>query len=230
MSMNALSPPRPWARRLERLLSAAALLSLGIWSWAWLDTSFYELVQNRRLGAILGRELLGASGPSEGRTATATRQEIAVSGLIGRIDIPRLEVHTIVAEGADPLILQRAVGHVPKSALPGEGGNVVLAAHRDSFFSNLKELRMGDPVRITTPDGVFEYRVDSINVVRPEQTEVLAQTSVPTLSLITCYPFHYLGPAPKRYVVRAAQVDPPGAPPSSGPRSDSPGGFAPDWR
>jgi sortase A len=101
------------------------------------------------------------------------------------------------------------VGHLPKTAFPGEPGNVVLAGHRDSFFSDLGEVRSGDRVRITTPDGVFEYRVDSRRVVSPEQTEVLTATGLPTLTLITCYPFDYLGLAPKRYVIRARQVDRP---------------------
>ncbi len=155
---------------------------------------------------------MDSPGPSNGGIAAATRRQVEASGLIGRIEIPRLRLRTIVAEGADPLVLHRAVGHLPKTAFPGEPGNVVLAGHRDSFFSSLEEVRSGDRIRITTPDGAFEYRVDAKSVVRPEQTEVLTHTSVPTLTLITCYPFHYLGPAPKRYVIRARQVArPPGS-------------------
>ena len=202
-----VSLPRPlWTRPLERLLFAVALLLLGIGSWAWLDRFAYELVQSRRLDGILGREPMDSPRPSNGGIAAATRRQVAASGLIGRIEIPRLRLRTIVAEGADPLVLHRAVGHLPKTALPGEPGNVVLAGHRDSFFSDLGEVRSGDRVRITTPDGVFDYRVDFRRVVSPEQTEVLTATGLPTLTLITCYPFDYLGPAPKRYVIRARQL------------------------
>jgi sortase A len=204
--MNVLLPRPLWTRLIERLLFGIALLFLGIGSWAWLDRSAYELVQSWRLDGILGREPMDSSRPSNGGVAAATRRQVEASGLIGRIEIPRLRLRTIVAEGADSLVLHRAVGHLPKTAFPGEPGNVVLAGHRDSFFSDLGEFRSGDRVRITTPDGVFEYRVDSKRVVSPEQTEVLTSTDLPTLTLITCYPFHYLGPVPKRYVIRARQV------------------------
>ena len=225
--MNALLPGPQWTRPLERLFFALALLFLGIGSWAWLDRSVYELVQSRRLDGILNGESRDPSGRTNGRAAAATRQQVAASGLIGRIEIPRLGLRSIVAEGADPLILHRAVGHLPKTAFPGEPGNVVLAGHRDSFFSDLGEVRPGDHVRITTPDGVFEYRVDSKRIIRPEQTEVLTTTSLPTLTLITCYPFHYLGPAPRRYVIRARQVQRPMAATVAGGGESVKGGVSP---
>jgi sortase A len=203
--MNPLVAPISWTRCFERLLFAVAFLSLGLWSWARLDASVYEMVQSRRLDGILWGTPIGSSTLSNGRIAGATRREAVASGLIGRIEIPSIGVNAIVAEGTHPLVLHRAVGHLRKTAFPGEPGNVVVAGHRDSFFSNLGEVRPGDRVRISTPDGVFEYRVDSKSVVWPEQTEVLIATRAPTLTLITCYPFHYLGPAPKRYIVRARQ-------------------------
>jgi sortase A len=100
------------------------------------------------------------------------------------------------------------VGHVAGTAIPGERGNVVLAGHRDSFFSDLKNIRPGDSVRIRTLDGTFEYRVDSRQVVGAAQTGILSPTATPTLTLITCFPFHYLGPAPDRFIVRARPTVP----------------------
>jgi sortase A len=203
--MNTLNPPRSQARRLERMLSVLALLSLGVWSLAWLDKSVYEIVQNRRLDGLLGRNSSDLPRQS-GWIATATRREVQESGPMGRVELPRLGARTIVAEGADDRTLRRGLGHLPGTAFPGEPGNVVIAGHRDSFFGYLEDLRSGDRVRVITPDGTFEYTVESKTVIRPEQTEVLDATRVPTLTLITCYPFHYLGPAPQRYVVRARQV------------------------
>jgi sortase A len=92
---------------------------------------------------------------------------------------------------------------VPATALPGEIGNVVLAGHRDSFFRPLKAVREGDKVTLTTPEGTFDYDVTSTEVVGPERTDLVAPSIGPTLTLITCYPFNYVGPAPDRFVVRA---------------------------
>jgi sortase A len=90
--------------------------------------------------------------------------------------------------------------------LPGDAGNVVLAGHRDSFFRALKDVRAGDHVRITTQAGVYDYQVDSTDVVGPERVDLLDASDAATLTLITCYPFNYLGPAPDRFVVHARPV------------------------
>jgi LPXTG-site transpeptidase (sortase) family protein len=136
--------------------------------------------------------------------AGATRREAERSGLVGRIEIPRLGVSTIVVEGTSGRALRRGVGHVERTAFPGERGNVGLAGHRDTYFGALGEIAKGDRVRLVTPDGTFEYRVKSIEIVTPDRVDVLATTSTPTLTLVTCYPFRWVGPAPRRYVIRAA--------------------------
>ncbi len=136
------------------------------------------------------------------------RKSVAPRELIGRIIIPRLGVRGIVKEGVDDGTLRRAVGHVPGTALPGESGNIGLAAHRDTFFRGLKDIRKADRIRIETPDGDYEYQVDSIRIVKPNDVEVLASTKDHrALTLVTCYPFYYVGNAPKRFIVRATQVD-----------------------
>ena len=191
-------------RRLEATLGVIALACLGYSAWAWVDSRLYPTVESRRLDGILaGRS---ADHRRSQETPSAARAEAAASGLIGRIEIPRLGLRAVVAEGTDPRTLRRAVGHVTTTPLPGEAGNVALAGHRDSFFSGLKDVRPGDRVRMLTPDGVFEYRVEARRVVGPDRTEVLAPTAAPTLTLITCFPFHYLGSAPRRFIVRARQV------------------------
>jgi sortase A len=201
-----MSFPRPSLRALERSLAAIACGSLGFCLWVWLDAGFYQRMQGMRLDRLIAGLHAGTRTGSRAGIARATRSEVEATGLVGRIEIPRLGVHAIVAEGTDPRTLRRSVGHVAGTALPGEPGNTALAGHRDSFFVHLKDLRLGDRVRVTTPDGVFEYRVDSRSVVEPDQTEVLASSGEPTLTLITCFPFGYVGAAPERFIVRASQV------------------------
>jgi sortase A len=109
----------------------------------------------------------------------------------------------VVFEGADQDVLERGAGHLPGSALPGEHGNTVLAAHRDTFFRPLRGIRPGDVVKIHTVPKDSIYVVESAQIVGPNDVDVLKPTAEPALTLITCYPFQYIGPAPERFVVRA---------------------------
>jgi sortase A len=127
--------------------------------------------------------------------------------VIGKLQVPRLGLNAIVVQGDSPANLRRAVGHLAKSALPGEWGNVALAGHRDTFFRPLRDIRLSDEIRFTTRNRSFEYRVESIEVVAPTDIHVLESSSGHELTLLTCFPFHYVGPAPKRLVVRAREVD-----------------------
>jgi sortase A len=129
-----------------------------------------------------------------------------VDGLIGRIEIPRLLLSVVVVEGVDKTSLRRAIGHIPGTALPGEPGNVGLAGHRDTFFRPLKDLKIEDEIRISTLKGRFRYQVVSLRVVDPDNVGVLASSGEKVLTLVTCYPFSFIGPAPKRWIVRARQV------------------------
>ena len=114
----------------------------------------------------------------------------------------------MVREGIDRDTLQLAVGHIPATALPGQAGNVGVAGHRDTFFRGLKDLRTGDEIQFSTLDGDFKYEVESLLIVEPDNVAVLAPSSENVLTLVTCYPFSYIGAAPKRFVVRARQVSP----------------------
>ena len=106
-------------------------------------------------------------------------------------------------EGDDDATLRRAVGHLPGSALPWDAGNTVMAGHRDTFFRPLKDLRDGDTIRLVTTHGTFEYQVQSTEIVAPDDVAVLAPTATRSLTLITCYPFVYVGHAPQRFVIHA---------------------------
>jgi sortase A len=114
-----------------------------------------------------------------------------------------LDISAIVREGVDSNTLREAVGHVPNTAFPGDPGNVGIAAHRDTFFRNVRNIRKGDRVTMVTRKGTFEYTVDSLKIVAPSDVKVLDPTPEPAITLVTCYPFNYIGSAPKRFIIRA---------------------------
>ena len=114
----------------------------------------------------------------------------------------------MVREGVDRKTLQLAVGHIPATALPGQAGNVGVAGHRDTFFRGLKDVKTRDEIQFSTLSGDFKYVVESLIVVEPDNVGVLAPSSENVLTMVTCYPFSYIGAAPKRFIVRARQVSP----------------------
>jgi len=111
-----------------------------------------------------------------------------------------------VLEGSDDAILNRAAGHIEETPLPGEGGNIGIAVHRDTVFRPLRRLRIGDTLELSTGDRVYRYRISKTMIVGPDDVYVLDRTRKPTLTLVTCYPFEFIGHAPKRFVVRADLV------------------------
>jgi sortase A len=130
-----------------------------------------------------------------------------VGEIIGRVDIPRLKLSAVVAEGDDAATLGKAVGHLPDTPLPWQRrGNVGLAAHRDGLFRRLEKIRMEDDVRVVTPRGEYHYRVKNTRIVDPDDVWVIAPTETPTITLITCYPFSFIGNAPKRFIVQAELI------------------------
>jgi sortase A len=134
-------------------------------------------------------------------------QPLRIDSLIGNLSIPRLRISVMVLEGAEDQTLRIAAGHVPHTALPGRAGNVVIAAHRDTFFRPLRNVRPNDILALSTAWGSYRYRVESTSIVKPDRVDVMNPTPSPTLTLITCYPFYYVGAAPLRFVVRARQIE-----------------------
>jgi sortase A len=131
---------------------------------------------------------------------------VTAGGLIGRIEIPRLGLSEVVMEGSDASTLRRAVGHVPGTPLPGQEGNTAITGHRDTFFRPLRKIRPDDLIKLTTLQGEFLYRVVSTGIVDPGDVEVLDSTGRQELTLVTCYPFYFVGTAPHRFIVRAERV------------------------
>jgi len=125
--------------------------------------------------------------------------------LLGEIEIPRLRASAPILEGTSDGTLRRAVGHIPGTAFPGMGGNICLAGHRDSFFRPLRMIARGDKILLTTAVGVTVYRVEETKIVTPEDVEILQPGKADALTLVTCYPFNFIGAAPERFVVRAVR-------------------------
>ena len=134
---------------------------------------------------------------------STNRPEAELGKPIGSIEIPRLRLSSVVLEGDDAAALLLGVGHLSDTPLPWHDGNTVLAAHRDTFFRPLAHIRKGDVIRFSTADAALEYVVKELKVVEPTAVEVLEPTSTATLTLITCFPFDYIGPARQRFIVRA---------------------------
>ena len=172
-----------WA---QRALFACAVLLLGYCGFALGDAWVFQ----RRESLDLDRLLRDRRATSGSARASGT------DGLIGRIEIPRLLLSAVVVEGIDKTTLRRAVEHIPGTALPGQPGNVGLAGHRDTFFRPLKDVRIKDEIQFSTPEGDFKYQVESLRVVEPDNVGVLAPSSENVLTMVTCYPFFYIGPRP----------------------------------
>jgi len=145
-----------------------------------------------------------ASGPVT--VSPELRTEIRADGLIGRLTIPRLHLRAIVEEGVGNDTLGIAVGHIPGTALPGQGGNVGVAGHRDTLFRGLARIQPHDLIQLDTLDRRYVYEVASTEVVKPRDVGVLRAGSYPEITLVTCYPFNYIGPAPDRFIVKARLV------------------------
>jgi sortase A len=201
---------RPTVRRAgERACFGLAFVCLGAFAAGKGQAWLFEHRERARLTAAAGEGVVPAPGvPSPVTAASQLRNSARPGRAWGRIEIPRLGVDALVAEGVDAATLRVAVGHVPDTAFPDELGNVALAGHRDTVFRPLRELQPGDVVTVTTPFGVFSYEVDQIRIVAPHETEVIAPVPERVLTLVTCYPFWYVGPAPQRFVVRARFVEP----------------------
>jgi sortase A len=136
------------------------------------------------------------------------RPSIEANTLIGRITIPRLHLSAIVREGVGRDTLGLAVGHIPGTSLPGQNGNVGVAGHRDTLFLGLRGIKANDLVQFETLEGSHVYQVKSTEIVKPRDVSVLQASRYSELTLVTCYPFNFIGSAPDRFIVKAREVSP----------------------
>jgi sortase A len=183
---------RIWFMHLfEWLLLGFGLGCLGMYAYETVEARRFQAEQTATFERDVKAELM----PS-----------VVRGGLIGMLDVPRLQLSTPVIEGDDTRTLKRAVGHLSDTPMPWDAGNSAFAGHRDGLFRPLKDVKVGDEIRFRTTRDEFRYRVTKTSIVMPDDLSVLAPQSDPaTLTLITCYPFYYVGSAPKRFVVHAAR-------------------------
>jgi len=174
---------------LQIILIGTGCLCLTVAGIRWLDAVAFQ----RAAAEALDRDLL----------APPKAAPVPDNGLVGRLDIPRVGLSVMVVNGDDDDTLSRAVGHLRGTPFPWEVGNTAMAGHRDSFFRPLKDVREGDAIRMTTVLGTFTYRVTGTEIVGPDDVSVLAPTPYRALTLVTCYPFVYVGRAPKRFIIHA---------------------------
>jgi sortase A len=196
--------PRRALQWTQRVLFGGAILMLGYVGVVLVDTWIFE----RRETAALARFV-----PTEPAASSAVTPIIGPNGLIGRMEVSRLDVSVVVVEGTSNKSLRRAVGHIAGTALPGQPGNVGIAGHRDTFFRPLRNIQRDDVIKLTTSNGEYRYRVVSTKIVSPDNVAVLDSDQNEILTLVTCYPFYFVGPAPDRFIVRAARIatSPPGS-------------------
>ncbi len=224
-----MKPQRRWMVGFEWLFLLMGLVAIDTYVWVNVSTTLYQAYEDwafdqdlrglkpsvrgfisDEVSWLFGNTRESTEAPvnaPEPRQHAPTRRP-SQSEMIGRLEIPRLQVTAMVREGADGKTLHRAVGHIPGTALPGDAGNVALAGHRDTFFRALRNIRKNDTIEFETENGTYRYQVESTDIVGPRDVNVLAAASHRTLTLVTCYPFYYIGSAPKRFIVRAAQVEP----------------------
>lgn len=236
----ARRPARALLRRVRMLLLLLGVSALGYYGYSVADQYVYQAYENWSFDQqIAGRTnvtfadylreqtpLGFVAGTKETATPAPIAKENAPSApvvphgaILGRVSIARLGISAMVREGVDAGTLRTAVGHVPSTALPGQPGNFSIAAHRDTLFRALRNIRTGDEVDFQSTTGNYAYRVIATQIVRPSNVSVLRADGGPgllqkisdrpkrLLTMITCYPFNYIGSAPERFIVQAQAVD-----------------------
>lgn len=163
-----------------------------------------NLAQPAKAG-LVGSPALLASSPAASSPAAAVK---APSGsAVAVLRIRRIQMEVPVSPGTEENVLQRGAGWIDGTAAPGSDGNVGIAAHRDSHFRGLKDVAVGDLIELETLRRTRLYRITDLSVVEPTDVHVLAETGEPVLTLVTCFPFYFVGHAPQRFIVRAAAID-----------------------
>lgn len=217
------APTRSLLRWSQRFFFIIGILALGYAGVTLLQARLYQSREARNFErarqAHMSEQSSGSSQTAESpllplqvsQPDIAATEDGKTSGThpaLGRIEIPSIGLSTMVMEGIDSAALRLGVGHIPGTALPGKPGNVALAGHRDTFFRGLRNVHPGDEILLETLDGSYRYRVDLTRVVASDNVEALKSSREATLTLVTCYPFYFVGPAPQRYIVRARRILP----------------------
>ena len=194
--------PKSKLGRVRSLLLLIGLICVGYYAYTLADQQIYQSYANWVFDHRIAQPAKTGPAPIP-----------AEGSVIGRVSIGRLNLSAIVRQGVGEETLREAVGHVPSTALAGQNGNFAIAAHRDTLFRGLKDIQNGDIVTFQSDTGVYHYEVMATKIVRPTDVSVLRPDGGgltqpgKLLTMITCYPFYYVGSAPKRFIVEAKLVD-----------------------
>jgi sortase A len=196
---------RKWRRYLSAALVICGCFLLGRGAREVFDSYWGQKQATKQFQEAMRRLKPSPQPKSETAPAPAppVRPHLQLGETVAKLSIPRLGTELYVVEGTDAGDLRLGPGHMPGTALPGESGNCVIAGHRDTHFRILRKIRMGDEIALETPEGRFVYTVDGTQIVKPTDLSSLAPSKSGVLHLITCYPFYFLGHAPKRFIVDA---------------------------
>jgi sortase A len=200
-------------RSLSNLLLLGGVCAVLAAGWAFLDGKLYQATQKRQEWVEGGAAIPAAAPNLISQVTPAHRLLRSVLPkrdplAIGELEVARLGLDVVMREGVDDDSLRKAVGHLPSSALPGETGNFVVLGHRDTFFRPLRGIERGDTIHVRAAAGSFVDKVESIQVVEPDWPGAVERTHEPVITLITCFPFEYIGSAPRRFIVRARLQQP----------------------
>jgi len=209
--MRLVATQKPRGRILrwtQRVLFAAAVSMLAYCGFVLMDTWIFQKAERRQLERRLTDRQQANGGARQTAFAASSKNPppAVTGGLVGRIEIPRLGLSAIVIEGTGRTTLRRAVGHISGTALPGQPGNIGISGHRDTLFRPLRNIQQNDIITLTTLLGEYRYRVVSTRIVSPYDVAVLSPSRSEILTLVTCYPFYFVGSAPDRFIVRAERV------------------------
>lgn len=189
---------------LQRIFFTLAIALSIIFGGGVLRAALYHVLDNRAFEKEIGAATLAGEPRPQlaGLAPLASR-----TGPIAKLEIPRIGLSVIVLDGTDEWTLNRGVGHIAGTSYPGSNGNIGIAGHRDGYFRGLRKVQPRDEILLTSPDGaVARYLVEDARIVAPDNVTVLARRTAPSITLVTCYPFSYIGSAPKRYVLTASKV------------------------
>jgi sortase A len=185
------------------------LLAVGVVLAGWCAVVLVEARYTQSLPLpkqlVVTQKLPGDAGSAESNAPHPGAAPVPGT-LLARLDIPAVQLSTAVLEGSDDATLGRGAGHIEDTPFPGEPGNIGIAGHRDTVFRPIRRIKGGETIDLTTPDRVFHYRIDKTSIVGPDDVYVLDPTPRPTLTLVTCFPFEFIGHAPKRFIVQAELV------------------------
>ena len=190
------------SKLIDRLLLIIGIACLGTYVVFTVQAKIYQHQLDESFDAMVTKENK-MPHPKPHSPIVEAEPVYSEGDMVGRLAIPRLDVSVMVLEGVASQTLRLGAGHIPGTPIPGFGGNAAIAAHRDSFFRALSKIQPNDEITFQTLGKTVQYHVTGTDIVKPDDVDVLKPSDQETLTLVTCYPFYYIGPAPKRFIVKA---------------------------